>query len=194
MKKNKILILCIILAVLSLGLGGYIIYNKVNESNSRKKTDTTLVKNKDNSDSSPLENNNEDNVNEQQDFISYSENGVTIDCEDIHFTAYIDNGNLYYQMDNNSATKKYNALTNIKKIKVFNTGTGIRFQIFLITESGKVYSTTEIFDEELSFEETEFFKNYEVADIISKTGEIKEEYVVLLKNGEKTTVTVTLDI
>ena len=182
MKKGRILIvICVILAVISVALGGYIIYDKVNESKIRNETSTPKAKD------------NENNAYIQQNYIqNESEKDITIYGGDDKFTAYLDNGNLYYQI-NDDTKKKYSELTNIKKIKAFSYGTSMRFELFLITESGKVYSTIEFFDEELTFTEAEIFKSYEVEDIISKTGEAKEEFSVLLKNGSIVTLTRSMD-
>ena len=132
-------------------------------------------------------NNNDHDTDIKQD-LEKSENNITIDDDSEKFTAYLDNGVLYYQI-NDGPTKKYDALTNIKKCVAHSYGTSMRYELFLITESGKVYSTIEFFEDELVFKETEIFKNYEVEDILSKTGEVKEEFKVLLKNGKTISVT-----
>ena len=80
---------------------------------------------------------------------------------------------------------KYSKINNIKRLKIINRGTGVSPELFLITNDGKVYSTGEIFDKELSFTLSKEFKDYQIENIIDKEGEMFETFEVLLKDGSK---------
>lgn len=117
------------------------------------------------------------------------------------FYGYISNGLLYYFNDAKTANgvnegafdfitaffgdeiSKYSKLNNIKRIKSFNRGTGVSPEVFLITDNGKVYSTRDLFSKNINFSLTNEFKNYEVEDILNKTGEMEEIFELLLKDG-----------
>ena len=134
------------------------------------------------------------------------------------FFSYIDNGNLYYFVNfdkkdgnmqgafdfstnfassyNIDQMKKYNGLSNIKRIKSYNAGTGVNPEIYLITEDGKVYranihdtSINNVLEAKL----IESLKQYVVEDIISYDGEMKSEFKLLLKDGTQKTVQETFN-
>ena len=114
------------------------------------------------------------------------------------FYAYISDGNLYYIKDTKVNTiisgnemKKYEALSDIKRIKQYNFGTSVMPEIFLITEDGKVYSAVVFGDgvgENPEFKLVEAFQDYKVEDITNMEGEMESTYTLLLQDG--TTVTV----
>ena len=129
------------------------------------------------------------------------------------FYAYIEDGYLYYFNENVRADgvaegafdftsvfrsnmaeydgiKKYEGLSNIKKMKIYNTGTGVNPVVFLITESGEVYSISIYTESELNAKIYEGLKDYKVEDILSHTGEMYSVFEVLLKDGSTKTVTV----
>jgi hypothetical protein len=119
------------------------------------------------------------------------------------FYGYVSKGLLYYFNDekasdnvnegafdfitafDGSEISEYKKLNNIKRIKSFNRGSGVSTEIFLITDNGKVYSTRNIFAKNIDFQLTEEFKNYDIEDILKKTGEAEETFEVLLKDGRK---------
>ena len=74
---------------------------------------------------------------------------------------------------------------------MFNSGTGILPIIYVITEDGKIYSGS-FFEHDFTLHLDNRLKEYEVEDILSKTGEMKDEFKLLLKNGTTTTVSVEL--
>lgn len=180
-KSNNLLVLCILLAVITIALGGYIAYDKLIGLNNDQSSDSSSI------DNTKLTNNNEETEE------SINDNNILItDYSNNKLKAYLDNGILYYQT-NDGEIKTYAAVTSIKKIKAFSYGTSVRKELFLITESGKVYSTIDLYDNELNFTETDIFKNYEVENITSKKGEVKEEFEVLLKSGKTIIITRSMD-
>lgn len=118
------------------------------------------------------------------------------------FYGYINNGALYYFTEshegNNSGyistfmpsseMKKYAGLNNIKRIKTYNIGTGVKVVPLLITEDGKVYSVTFYGEKDIKVELYEPLKNYKVEDILSHEGEEYSEFKLLLKDGTTKTV------
>ena len=126
------------------------------------------------------------------------------------FYAYIENGYLYYfnshvdvgptdettynytSFFNNGQTEKYTELNNIRRIKTFNIGTSVNPTPFLITTDGKVYQILHKTTDSIKVELYEALKDYEVEDILSQNGEMKNVFELLLKDG--TTITVTEDL
>lgn len=129
---------------------------------------------------------------------------VTLDyCDDRLFYAYIEDGFLYYYnaagygqfVANSTPMAKYEDLSNITRMKVYNLGTGVNPVPFLITEEGKVYKIDHYIDKDMDtniqVNLCEALVDYEVADILSHTGETYSRYELLLKDG--TTQTVEID-
>lgn len=133
------------------------------------------------------------------------------------FYAYIEDGYLYYFNDDVRADgvaegafdftsvfrsnmaeydgiKKYSELSNIKKMKTYNIGTGVNPVIFLITENGEVYTITIYSDNGIKAEIYEVLKDYKVEDILSHTGEMYSVFELLLKDGSTKTVTASENI
>lgn len=132
------------------------------------------------------------------------------------FYAYIEDGYLYYfnesadvnkisegtfqfmsgiiKYPGDERVKKYEGLNNIKKMTTYNIGTGINPVLFLITESGEVYSMNiySNFNSSngVNIETYEGLKDYKVEDILSHDGEMYSVFEVLLKDGSTKTVTV----
>ena len=132
------------------------------------------------------------------------------------FYAYIEDGYLYYFNENadvnkisegtfqfmsgiikypgDKRVKKYEGLNNIKKMTTYNIGTGINPVVFLITETGEVYSMN-IYSNfsssnGVNIETYEGLKDYKIEDILSHDGEMYSVFEVLLKDGSTETVTV----
>ena len=95
--------------------------------------------------------------------------------------AYVEDGYFYYSI-NGENTKKYEGLSNVTKVKVFNIGTGINKVPFLITEDGKVYEVKKDLNGNIKAVIYKPLKNYKVEDILDKTGETKSIFKVLLKD------------
>ncbi len=112
------------------------------------------------------------------------------------FYAYIEDGFLYYYQTDESfiytesdkvrKMVKLEGLDNIKRMKLFNRGSGVDLYPCLITEAGEVYwvNNTYMFDrEKVCVERFEFLKDYQVEDILSYSGEWRHKVEVLLKDG-----------
>ena len=95
--------------------------------------------------------------------------------------AYVEDGYFYYSINGENA-KKYEGLSNVIKVKVFNIGTGINKVPFLITEDGKVYEVKKDLNGNIKAVIYKPLKNYKVEDILDKTGETKSIFKVLLKD------------
>ena len=95
--------------------------------------------------------------------------------------AYVEDGYFYYSINGENA-KKYEGLSNVTKVKVFNIGTGINKVPFLITEDGKVYEVKKDLNGNIKAVIYKPLKNYKVEDILEKTGETKSIFKVLLKD------------
>ena len=95
--------------------------------------------------------------------------------------AYVEDGYFYYSINGENA-KKYEGLSNVTKVKVFNIGTGINKVPFLITEDGKVYEVIKDLNGNIKAAIYKPLKNYKVEDILDKTGETKSIFKVLLKD------------
>ena len=99
--------------------------------------------------------------------------------------------NLMGQYQYEEKMKQCEGIDNAKRIKMYNSGTGIKPVIYVITEDGKVY-TGSFFEHDFALHLDNRLKEYEVEDILSKTGEMKDEFKLLLKDGTTKTVTVEL--
>lgn len=95
--------------------------------------------------------------------------------------AYVEDGYFYYSI-NGENTKKYEGLSKVTKVKVFNIGTGINRVPFLITEDGKVYEVKKDLNGNIKAVIYKPLKNYKVEDILDKTGETKSIFKILLKD------------
>ena len=93
----------------------------------------------------------------------------------------MEDGYFYYSINGENA-KKYEGLSNVIKVKVFNIGTGINKVPFLITEDGKVYEVKKDLNGNIKAVIYKPLKNYKVEDILDKTGETKSIFKVLLKD------------
>lgn len=99
--------------------------------------------------------------------------------------------NLMGQYQYEEKMKQCEGIDNAKRIKMYNSGTGIKPVIYVITEDGKVY-TGSFFEHDFALHLDNRLKEYEVEDILSKTGEMKDKFKLLLKDGTTKTVTVEL--
>lgn len=118
-------------------------------------------------------------------------------CEiDDLFYAYIEDGCFYYyktdesfiytESDKVRKMVKYEGLDNIKRMKLYNIGSGVDLYPCLITEEGEVYWVNNIymFDrQEVYIEQFEFLKDYQVEDILYFDAEWQYRVEVLLKDG-----------
>ena len=204
MKKN---IVITILVVLVLGLGCFIIYDKVID---KKDKNENLVEEK-------IENKDEEKNDKITEFdvpitdtyafgVNNYSSGSTIEFY------ILNNGKLYYKIvkdwitdqssdvytyDYNSASYKtkelteYTKLTNIKRIKGVNSfSTGVAFNLLLITEDGKVYTLDLDNNYDLVLAEATEFSDYEVADVLEYNKAVGcgspscySNHKILLKDG-----------
>lgn len=121
--------------------------------------------------------------------------------EDKLFFAYIEDGKVYYfyksdvwllgQYEYDEKMKVYDGIDNAKRIKMYNLGTGILPTVYVITEDGKVYTGRLIYDN-FRLELDNRLAEYEIEDILNKTGEMQDVFELLLKDG--TTKTVTFEL
>ena len=84
--------------------------------------------------------------------------------------AYVKDGYFYYSINGEDA-KRYEELSNVTKVRVFNIGTGINKVPFLITEDGKAYEVKKDLSGNIKAVIYKPLKNYKVEDILDKTGE-----------------------
>ena len=115
------------------------------------------------------------------------------------FYAYIKDGCFYYNRQYGEGygmniysdsihehMQKLPGISNIKRMKTYNMGSGVDPVPFLITEDGEVYLVRNAYGEakeELQIGRFEFLKDYQVEDILSYSGEWQHRVEVLLKDG-----------
>ena len=104
--------------------------------------------------------------------------------------AYVKDGYFYYSINGEDA-KRYEELSNVTKVRVFNIGTGINKVPFLITEDGKAYEVKKDLSGNIKAVIYKPLKNYKVEDILDKTGETKSIFKLLLKDKTTKEVEVT---
>ncbi len=124
----------------------------------------------------------------------------------VFFYGYIENGKLNYYMKDLSTSnnaneqtgfnpvyqkneiKQLNELNNIKRMKVFNPGTGVDPTIYLITEDGEIYNIRlydSVTSNQIYLTHNDKFKEYKVENVIeSEYGHDK----LLLKDGTIKTI------
>ena len=138
------------------------------------------------------------NINNEKEIIKQEEVTNTTDKQETEnlrpiyeiSKAYAENGYFYYSISGETA-KRYEGLSNVAKVKVFNIGTGINNVPFLITEDGTVYEVKKDSNENIKAVMYKPLKNYKVEDILNKTGETKSIFKLLLKDKTTKEVEVT---
>ena len=95
--------------------------------------------------------------------------------------------NLYQTEETTSKLKKFDKLSNIKRIISFNDTTGVSYDLFLITDDGNVYTLTyDMINNNFNFRKTNNFLKYNVDDIVyygAASGPGGSEFDVFLKDG-----------
>ena len=212
-KTNKgVKAVLVILIIMVLGLCAYIAYDKfVLEKDTKTTNEVTKTQTKDETknDTTTIDNNAKDEVpiTDKSAFIVYtsSEIGSYIYC-------YLEDGNLYYygehetsnngyiqvtgasySNDNYIKPKKYEGLTNIKRIKIFNEGTSVSPLLFLITDDGKVYWKDGLSKfNDIKFNQANDLKDYQIDDLLEyKSGDSPQGYYKFkLKDGTIKEITV----
>ena len=128
---------------------------------------------------------------------------VTLQCEFYEeddesaiFFAYVEDGKLYYLREINRGYLYYSGgnssmeilpeISNIRRMKTFNVGSGIDPMPVLITESGEVYmlyNTWPRYSDEMELVRFTLLEDYQVEDILYFSGEWSYHMKVLLKDG-----------
>lgn len=112
-------------------------------------------------------------------------------CVGIYYI-YISEGDMYYYIDHTrlfstdyyiGQIKKYTGLSNIKRLKTFNRGTGVEACPCIITEEGEVYWVDYDYESGIILERFDFLADYQVEDILGYSGEWSHSVEVLLKDG-----------
>ncbi len=215
-KNTGLLVAIIILVLLVGGLGSFIVYDKFLNNNSEKNTinQDNKTNNEDNNSNTNNDNNNNQDNNNLKTVPTSDKVTLNYEATDESFNifyAYIEDGILYYNVDNkiadNNSTsafkyignfsvdsegkntiQKYNGLNGIKRIKTYNIGTGIKQVSYLITENGQVYNI-QITNGKINVTIDNNFNSLKVEDILSHTGEMSDTFEILLKDGTTKTIT-----
>ncbi|MBR3769585.1 MAG: hypothetical protein IKL06_03525 [Lachnospiraceae bacterium] len=128
---------------------------------------------------------------------------VTLQCEFYEdddesaiFFAYVEDGKLYYSREMNRGYLYYSGrnssmeilpeISNIRRMKTFNAGSGVDPMPVLITESGEVYmlyNTWPRYSDEMELVRFTLLEDYQVEDILYFSGEWSYHMKVLLKDG-----------
>lgn len=211
-KKSSagVIVLIVVLLLVSLGLSGFIIYDKVLNKEETKNVENKIEDKKDEE---------EDNKIDLKDKVAYALDTAYDKDKVLKLRLQIfllEDGYLYYKtkfipiteniyeytMDLPTSSEeepklqKYTKLKNIKRIKGTNTiSTSVDFNILAITEEGKVYSIYVGNDGKINHDLDNTFKNYEVEDILDygpKTGCIEgysceSPFTIITKDGQKIT-------
>lgn len=135
--------------------------------------------------------------------INANEKVILFKNNDNLFYGYIDNGNLYYmvktvdgQYDNGkySDFKKYDKLSNIKKVKTYNEGTSVNPAVILLNEDGKIYNFN-IFkcfiNKDKKIESIDIFnltKDYDVDNFEFEYSNLSLNLKLTLKDGSQKTI------
>ena len=210
-KSNAgVIVLIVVLLLVSLGLGGFIVYDKVLNKEEIKNVENKIEDKKD-----------EEEVNkiDLKDKVAYALDKTydSTSTEKLRLQIFLlEDGYLYYKIkfipiteniyeytmdlptnsEEEPKLQKYTKLKNIKRIKGTNTiSTSVDFNILAITEEGKVYSIYVGNDGKINHDLDNTFKNYEVEDILDygpKTGCIEgysceSPFTIITKDGQKIT-------
>ena len=211
-KKSSagVIVLIVVLLLVSLGLSGFIIYDKVLNKEEIKNVENKIEDKKD-----------EEEVNkiDLKDKVAYAlDNAYDKDkVLKLRLQLFLlEDGYLYYKIkfipiteniyeytmdlptssEEEPKLQKYTKLKNIKRIKGTNTiSTSVDFNILAITKEGKVYSIYVGNDGKINHDLDNTFKNYEVEDILDygpKTGCIEgysceSPFTIITKDGQKIT-------
>lgn len=181
-KSNAgVIVLIVVLLLVSLGLVGFIVYDKVLNKEEIKNVENKIEDKKD-----------EEEVNkiDLKDKLAYAlDNAYDKDkVLKLRLQLFLlEDGYLYYKIkfipiteniyeytmdlptssEEEPKLQKYTKLKNIKRIKGTNTiSNGVAFNILAITEEGKVYDISTNEDGEISYYLNEDFKKYQVDDIL----------------------------
>ena len=201
-KKSSagVIVLIVVLLLVSLGLIGFIVYDKVLNKPEDKIEENINTKEK-------TEEIKENQIDINDRYIIAVNNTTSANSEPWIEAYLVDDGYLYYQssiMENTDAyiydlpneqkMNKYTEINNIKRIKGINNVAATYFSILVITETGKVYNG-EIINGKLVLTVNKPLEKYEVDDILVYTpsgGDIGSSepgaaFTIITKDGQKIT-------
>ena len=200
-KSNAgIIVLIVVLLLVSLGLAGFIVYDKV-----LNKPEDKIEENINTEEKTEEIKENQIDINDR--YVIAVNNTTSANSEPWIEAYLVDDGYLYYQssiMENTDAyiydlpneqkMNKYTEINNIKRIKGINNVAATYFSILVITETGKVYNG-EIINGKLALTVNKPLEKYEVDDILVYTpssGDIGSSepgaaFTIITKDGQKIT-------
>ncbi|MBD8924062.1 hypothetical protein EGR52_11815 [bacterium] len=200
-KSNAgIIVLIVVLLLVSLGLAGFIVYDKV-----LNKPEDKIEENINTEEKTEEIKENQIDINDR--YVIAVNNTTSANSEPWIEAYLVDDGYLYYQssiMENTDAyiydlpneqkMNKYTEINNIKRIKGINNIAATYFSILVITETGKVYNG-EIINGKLALTVNKPLEKYEVDDILVYTpssGDIGSSepgaaFTIITKDGQKIT-------
>lgn len=201
-KKSSagVIVLIVVLLLVSLGLAGYIVYDKV-----LNKPEDKIEENINTEEKTEEIKENQIDINDR--YVIAVNNTTSANSEPWIEAYLVDDGYLYYQssiMENTDAyiydlpneqkMNKYTEINNIKRIKGINNVAATYFSILVITETGKVYNG-EIINGKLALTVNKPLEKYEVDDILVYTpssGDIGSSepgaaFTIITKDGQKIT-------
>ncbi len=210
-KTSKGIIAALIIVILLLlGAVGYIVYDKVfaNQTKTNENQVTNTVTNTESNETNvnTVENTTETKVPmadltsyiiepgsiwiqyvEDGYIYSYSSSDYLLKENEVYTKEFID----YDGVDSHEYTmKKYEALSNVKRIKTFNSGSSIKPFIYAITEDGKVYYPYYYYEngKEAPKQEMEL-SAYKVDDILDyQSSELGTTWKIKLQDGTTKTI------
>lgn len=201
-KKSSagVIMLIIVLLLVSLGLAGFIVYDKV-----LNKPEDKIEENINTEEKTEEIKENQIDINDR--YVIAVNNTTSANSEPWIEAYLVEDGYLYYQssiMENTDAyiydlpneqkMNKYTEINNIKRIKGINNVAATYFSILVITETGKVYNG-EIINGKLALTVNKPLEKYEVDDILVYTpssGDIGSSepgaaFTIITKDGQKIT-------
>ena len=201
-KKSSagVIMLIIVLLLVSLGLSGFIVYDKV-----LNKPEDKIEENINTEEKTEEIKENQIDINDR--YIIAVNNTTSANSEPWIEAYLVEDGYLYYQLSimentdayiydlpNEQKMNKYTEINNIKRIKGINNVAATYFSILVITETGKVYNG-EIINGKLVLTVNKPLEKYEVDDILVYTpssGDIGSSepgaaFTIITKDGQKIT-------
>ena len=201
-KKSSagVIMLIIVLLLVSLGLSGFIVYDKV-----LNKPEDKIEENINTEEKTEEIKENQIDINDR--YIIAVNNTTSANSEPWIEAYLVEDGYLYYQLSimentdayiydlpNEQKMNKYTEINNIKRIKGINNVAATYFSILVITETGKVYNG-EIINGKLALTVNKPLEKYEVDDILVYTpssGDIGSSepgaaFTIITKDGQKIT-------
>lgn len=195
-------VLVVILCVLVLGLGGYILYDKVLSDDNELSIDNNNSNiGNDVTNNDVVQNDNEDtdkNCNCQNDVVNKDNSSIKItDVFDAQYdtVVFIHEDSVYYvtnqnecYFDNNEINKVDTHNVTVSKVRLYAAGLDPAVTIYIISEDGKVYEVRD--DKAVLIEELSSYNISDIKDIssINRNDELVTQYKVMLSDGTEKTI------